>query len=114
MLMTFDVVNGDNLVSHTNYEAIKNAAVLYSDGSTIDRMCGLVVEIDENKLVADIIDGLQNTLNPKDFVATKWYAVHQGLYHKDINQWGKPWALVLLERKEVIQDARKESEEIRE
>lgn len=113
MLLTFDVVNGDNLVSHTNYEAIKNAAVLYSDGSTIDRMCGLVVEIDENKLVADIFDNLQYILNAEDFVCSKWY-VCKGLYHKDINKWGEPWALVLLERREAIENATKESEEARE
>ena len=113
MLMTFDVVHGDSLVRRPNYEATKNAAVLYSDGLAIDKMCGLVVEIDENKLVADIIDGLQNNLNPEDFVATKWY-VNKGLYHEDINKWGEPWALVLLERREVIENARKEPEEIRE
>ena len=113
MLMTFDVVHGDSLVRRPNYEATKNAAVLYSDGLTIDKMCGLVVGVDEHKLVADIFDGSQDILNPEDFVASKWY-FHEGLYHKDINKWGKPWALVLLERREVIENARKESEETRE
>lgn len=113
MLMTFDVVHGDRLINHTNYEVIKNAAVLYSDGLTIDRMCGFVVDIDENKLLADIFDSLQYILNPEDFVCSKWY-VCRGLYHKDINKWGEPWALVLLERREVIENARKESEETRE
>lgn len=109
MLMTFDVINGDGITN----EAIKNAAVMYSDESIIDRICGVVIDIDEHKLVADILDRFKDKLDAEKFVCSKRY-IHGGLYHKDINQWGNAWTLVLLERREMVEDARKESKETRE
>ena len=114
MRVIYEVV-GNNLSEESpTWTKVQNAAVLYADGLIIDRFCGLVVQIDKHELVAEILDCYADLLTPQEFVCNKWVVNRDALYHPHLKSYGQPFALVLLERREVIENARKESEEVRE
>lgn len=79
----------------------------------VDRFYGLVVEIDQHKVVIEVSDDSKDILSPDEFVCNKW-SIFDGLYHPNLNTYGQPFALVLLERREMIENTGKESKEIRE
>lgn len=114
MKITYEVIGNKISSDSCIWNKVQNAAVLYTDDLVIDRFYGLVVEIDQHKVVAEILDCYVDLLTPENFVSNKWVINHEGLYHPHLKSNGQPFALVLLERREVVQDARKESEEIRE
>lgn len=114
MRVIYEVVGNNLSEDSPTWGKVQNAAVLYADGLTIDRFCGLVIQIDKYELVAEILDCYADLLTPQEFVCNKWVINHEGLYHSHLKSNGQPFALVLLERREVIENARKESEEVRE
>lgn len=114
MRVIYEVVGNNLSEDNPTWGKVQNAAVLYADGLTIDRFCGLVIQIDKYELVAEILDCYANLLTPQQFVCNKWVVNGNGLYHPHLQSYGQPFALVLLERREVIENARKEPEEVRE
>lgn len=114
MRVIYEVVGNNLSEDNPTWGKVQNAAVLYADGLTIDKFCGLVIQIDKYELVAEILDCYADLLTPQEFVCNKWVVNGNGLYHPHLQSYGQPFALVLLERREVIENARKESEEIRE
>lgn len=114
MRVIYEVVGNKLSEDNPTWGKVQNAAVLYADGLTIDRFCGLVIQIDKYELVAEILDCYANLLTPQQFVCNKWVVNGNGLYHPHLQSYGQPFALVLLERREVIENARKEPEEVRE
>lgn len=114
MRVTYEVVGNNLCEDSPTWGKVQNAAVLYADGLTIDRFCGTVVQIDKHKLVAEILDCYVDLLTPQKFVCNKWVVNRNGLYHPHLKSYGQPFALVLLEHREAIENARKEPEEVRE
>ena len=114
MRVIYEVVGNNLSEDNPTWGKVQNAAVLYADGLTIDRFCGLVIQIDKYELVAEILDCYADLLTPQEFVCNKWVINHGGLYHPPLQSYGQPFALVLLERREAIENARKESKETRE
>lgn len=114
MRVIYEVVGNNLSEDNPTWGKVQNAEVLYADGLTIDRFCGLVVQIDKYELVAEILDYYADLLTPQEFVCNKWVVNQDGLYHPYLKSYGQPFALVLLERREVIENDRKESEEARE
>lgn len=110
MKVTYEVVGNDVPEDSPIWDKVQNAAILYADELTIDRFCGMVVEINNRRLVAEILDCYADLLTHEEFVCNKWIVNHTGLYHPSLKSYGQPFALVLLERREMIEDARKESE----
>lgn len=105
----FEVI-GNGIPSDSSiWSTVQNAVVLYPDNLVIDRFYGLVVEIDQHKLVVEVLNDSDKVLSPDEFVCNKWL-INKGLYHPNLKTYGQPFALVLLERREMIEDARKESE----
>lgn len=113
MRITYEVIGNKIPSDSCIWNKVQNAAVLYTDNLVIDRFYGLVVEIDQHKVVVEVPDDSKYVLSPDEFVCNKW-SIFDGLYHPNLKTYGQPFALVLLERKEMVEDARKESKEIRE
>ena len=102
MKITYEVIGNKIPSDSCIWNKVQNAAVLYTDDLVIDRFYGLVVEIDQHRVVVEV---------PDEFVCNKW-SIFDGMYHPRLKTYGQPFALVLLERREVIQNATKEPEEI--
>ena len=109
MRITYEVTGNEIPSDSYIWNKVQNAAVLYTDNLVLDRFYGLVVEIDQHKVVVEVPDDSKNTLSPDEFVCNKWL-IFDGLYHTNLKTYGQPFALVLLERREMIENARKESE----
>lgn len=113
MKITYEVIGNEIPSDSSIWGTVQNAAVLYTDNLVIDRFYGLVVEIDQHKLVVEVLNDSDKVLSPDEFVCNKWL-INKGLYHPNLKTYGQPFALVLLERREMVEDARKESKETRE
>lgn len=111
MKITYEVIGNKIPSDSCIWNKVQNAAVLYTDDLVIDRFYGLVVEIDQHRVVVEVPDDSKNILSPDEFVCNKW-SIFDGMYHPRLKTYGQPFALVLLERREVIQNATKEPEEI--
>lgn len=113
MKITYEVIGNSVPNDSCIWNKVQNAAALYTDNLVIDRFYGLVVEIDQHKVVIEVPDDSKDILSPDEFVCNKW-SIFDGLYHPNLKAYGQPFALVLLERREMVEDARKESKETRE
>lgn len=113
MKITYEVI-GDKIPSDSCiWNKVQNVAVLYTDNLVIDRFYGLVDEIDQHRVVVEVPDDSRNILSPDEFVCNKW-SIFDAVYHTSLKTYSQPFALVLLERREMIEDAAKESKETRE
>lgn len=113
MKITYEVIENKIPSDSCIWNKVQNTAVLYTDDLVIDRFYGLVVEIDQHRVVVEVPDDSKNILSPDEFVCNKW-SIFDGMYHPRLKTYGQPFALVLLERREMVEDARKESKETRE
>lgn len=113
MKITYEVIGNKIPSDSCIWNKVQNAAVLYTDDLVIYRFYGLVVEIDQHRVVVEVPDDSKNILSPDEFVCNKW-SIFDGMYHSRLKTYGQLFALVLLERREMVEDARKESKETRE
>ena len=113
MRITYEI-SGNKIPSGScTWNKVQNVAVLYTDDLVIDKFYGLVVEIDQHKVVVEVPDDSKNILSPDEFVCNKW-SIFDVVHHTSLRTYSQPSALVLLERREMIEDATKESKETRE
>ena len=109
MKITYEI-SGNKIPSDScTWNKVQNVAVLYTDNLVMDKFYGLVVEIDQHKVVVEVPDDSKNILSPDEFVCSKW-SIFDVMYHTSLKTYGQTSALVLLERREMIENARKESE----
>lgn len=109
MRITYEISGNKIPIDSCIWNKVQNVAVLYTDNLVIDRFYGLVDEIDQHRVVVEVPDDSKDILSPDEFVCNKW-SIFDVVYHTNLNTYGQPFALVLLERREMIEDATKESE----
>ena len=83
MKITYEI-SGNKIPSDScTWNKVQNVAALYTDNLVMDKFYGLVVEIDQHKVVVEVPDDSKNILSPDEFVCSKW-SIFDVMYHTSL------------------------------